>query len=60
MDSLQQLQGKNVEVIYQGIVYKGKLLGAGEAEVYLQTPSGRVTLPMSGITTVRALPSRKG
>lgn len=47
------LQGKEVEVIYQGIVYKGKLVGASDTEVYLQTLNDWVTLPMEEITDVR-------
>ncbi|MBI3805290.1 MAG: hypothetical protein HY282_16185 [Nitrospirae bacterium] len=53
MDRLQMLQGKEVEVIYQGIVYKGKLVGASDTEVYLQTLNDWVTLPMEEITDVR-------
>lgn len=47
------LQGKQVEVIYQGIVYRGTLVGASESEVYLQTLNDWVTLPMEDVTDVR-------
>ncbi len=60
MDDLQSLQNKEVEVTYQGIHYKGTLIGAGVAEIYLQTTSGQVELPMSGVTRIRAVPERKG
>ncbi len=60
MDQLEKLKGKQIEVTYQGILYKGKLLGAGMAEIYLQTPTGQIELPMSGVTRVRELPKRKG
>ncbi|MCG3111272.1 MAG: hypothetical protein MCM46_05545 [Candidatus Manganitrophus sp. SB1] len=53
MDRLQMLQGKQVEVVYQGIVYKGTLVGASESEVYLQTLNDWVTLPMEDVTDVR-------
>lgn len=53
MDRLQMLQGKQVEVVYQGITYKGKLVGASDSEVYLQTLNEWVTLPMEGVTEVR-------
>lgn len=56
MDNLQELQGKDVEVTYQGLLYKGKLIGTGMSEIYLQTLTRQVELPMSGITRVRALP----
>lgn len=53
MDRLQMLQGKQVEVVYQGIVYRGMLVGASESEVYLQTLNDWVTLPMEDVTDVR-------
>lgn len=53
MDRLQMLQGKKVEVVYQGIVYRGTLVGASESEVYLQTLNDWVTLPMEDVTDVR-------
>jgi len=59
MDPLQKLQGQSIELTYQGMRYTGKLLGVGEAEIYLQTRSGQVALPMSGVSDVRALPQRK-
>lgn len=60
MDALQNLKGKSVEIVYQGIIYKGKLIGASGTEVYLQTSSNQMVLPMSGITSVREIPKRKG
>lgn len=53
MDILQALQGKEVEVVYQGTTYRGKLVGAGENEIYLQTLQEFVTLPMEDVTEVR-------
>lgn len=55
MDQLQLLEGKQVEVVYEGMIYRGKLVGASESEVYLQTLNDWVTLPMEGITDVRAV-----
>lgn len=56
MDILQTLQGKEVEVIYQGIVYRGKLIGAGEDEIYLQALNESFTLPMESIAEIREAP----
>jgi hypothetical protein len=53
MDSLQKLLHKKVEVSYQGICYYGILAFTGEDEVYLQTTTDWVTLPMSGISDIR-------
>jgi uncharacterized membrane protein len=52
-DQLELLKGQQVEVIYNGIVYRGLLVGATEDEVNLQTLTDWVMLPMDGITTVR-------
>jgi hypothetical protein len=56
--SLYELKGNRVEVLFQGLAYTGKLIGFGETDVYLQTLSHRVVLPMSGITEIRALQKR--
>ncbi|MFQ5780209.1 MAG: hypothetical protein ACE5HN_05420 [Nitrospiria bacterium] len=52
MDYLHSLQGKNVEVVYNGIMYKGRLAGASEGEVHLQTLNDWIVLPMENITEV--------
>lgn len=54
MDVLEKLRGKEVLVTYEGILYRGTLTGASESEVYLKTQFDWVTLPMEGITDVRA------
>ncbi|HEY5649759.1 MAG TPA: hypothetical protein VIU33_09680 [Nitrospiria bacterium] len=53
MDELESLKGQQVEVSYNGVLYKGELSGASESEIYLKTASDWVTLPMSGITSVK-------
>lgn len=52
-DSLQLLKGQQVEVVYNGMIYKGRLTGASGQEIYLETSEQRVSLPMEGITDVR-------
>jgi len=59
MDQLQTLQGKAVALLYQGMRYTGKLLGADDEQIYLQTRSGQVALPISGVSDVQALPQQK-
>ncbi len=59
MEDIQQLIGQEVELTYLGINYKGKLIGAGASEVYLQTLTNQVELPLSGVTKIQALPERK-
>ncbi len=53
-DELVTLQGREVEVVYEGMVYRGRLVGADETDLYLATPAGSCTLPLSGISSVRA------
>lgn len=52
-DTLEALKGQQVEVIYNGVVYRGQLVGATEDEINLQTGTDWVMLPIDGITTVR-------
>jgi hypothetical protein len=52
-DTLEALKGQQVEVIYNGVVYRGQLMGATENEINLQTGTDWVMLPIDGITTVR-------
>ena len=56
MDELERLKGQQVELIYNGITFRGLLIGASGEEVYLKTTLESVTLPMSGITIVKKAP----
>ncbi|MEO6666488.1 MAG: hypothetical protein ABIO65_06930 [Nitrospiria bacterium] len=53
-DELMRLQGQEVEVVYDGLVYRGRLVGADETDLYLVTAAGSCTLPFSQISSVRA------
>jgi len=53
MDDLENLMGQKVEVIYEGIVYRGVLMGAGDDEIHLQTLMEWVSLPLDGVATIR-------
>ena len=53
-DELESLKGQSVEVIYNEVIYRGTLTGASEDEVYLQTSTQWLSLPMEGITQVHA------
>ena len=52
-DQLDVLKGQQVEVVYNGLIYRGKLMGATEDEVSLLTVTDWVMLPMTGISDVR-------
>ena len=53
MDELESLKGQKVEVIYEGIVYRGVLIGASEDELHLQTLMEWVSLPLERIASVK-------
>lgn len=53
-DDLTALRDREVEVIYEGVLYRGRLVGADEADLYLVTTAGSVTLPLASISSVRA------
>jgi hypothetical protein len=58
IDLIESLRGQSVEICYQGTIYRGILNGASESEVYLQTTQDWVSLPMEGITSIRAAGER--
>ena len=53
VDRLQQMLNKKVDVMYEGLRYRGVLVWAGEDDLSLQTETDWVTLPMSGISDVQ-------
>ncbi len=53
-DELTVLQGREVEVVYEGILYRGRLVGADETDLYLVSTAGSFTLPLASISAVRA------
>ncbi len=53
MDELEKLKGRHVEITYNGVLYRGTLVGADEDEVSLKTQNVWLALPMNGISAVR-------
>ncbi|HEY4485662.1 MAG TPA: hypothetical protein VI702_04980 [Nitrospiria bacterium] len=53
MDQLESLKGQAVELMYNGVIYRGVLFGASEEEIYLKTSTDWITLPMEGITSLK-------
>lgn len=47
------LVGKIVDVQTQGMTYTGKLIEVGEAEVYLESESGWIVIPVDSIAFIR-------
>lgn len=53
-DDLTALRDREVEVTYEGVLYRGRLIGADETDLYLVTTAGSFTLPLASISSVRA------
>ncbi len=47
-----EMIGKNVTVHANGITYKGKLVEINEQEVYLESESGWITIPVTQIEQI--------
>ena len=52
-DELENLMGQKVDVIYEGIVYRGILVGTSNDEIYLQTAMEWVSLPLDQVGSVK-------
>jgi hypothetical protein len=52
-DEIEALKGKTVEVMANGLLYEGILIGASEESISLQTSSNWLELPMEQITWLR-------
>lgn len=50
---IRYLIGKDVEVVANGIVYRGRLIEVGSQEVYLKGDSGWITLMTADIDEIR-------
>ncbi|MBI5055470.1 MAG: hypothetical protein HZB61_02455 [Nitrospirae bacterium] len=51
---MQELIGKQVEVITVDVTYRGTLVGIGETEIYLQAEEGWIVVPVDKVVDVRA------
>ena len=52
---MQELIGKQVEVLTADIVYRGILVEIGETEIYLQAENGWIMVPVDRVVDVRAV-----
>ena len=53
MPDIREMMGKEVEVIANGMSYRGKLIEVSDTEVHLKGELQYVSLPISGVTEVR-------
>jgi hypothetical protein len=49
---MQDLVGKKVEVLALETTYKGRLIEIGETEVYLESESGWIMIPVEKIISI--------
>ena len=52
---LQILKGKEVEVDFHGMIYKGVLLDTSADEIFLKTEASLLSLPMDEVSDMRPL-----
>ncbi len=52
---MEELKGKEVEIITADIIYRGILTGATDDEVYIQTDSGWLAVPFDKIADIKAV-----
>ncbi len=52
-DEIEMLKGQTVEVMANGLLYKGVLIGASDETISLQTPMQWLEIPMEQITSLR-------
>lgn len=52
MPNIQEMIGKEVEVIANGVQYRGVLIEVSDQEVHLKTPMQWISLPASSVSTI--------
>lgn len=53
MPDIREMIGKEVEVIANGVLYRGVLVEVSDAEVHLKTSMQWLTLPASAVTSIK-------
>ncbi|HEX9021133.1 MAG TPA: hypothetical protein VF903_07720 [Nitrospirota bacterium] len=53
MPDIQSMIGKEVEVIANGMKYRGVLIEVSDAEVHLRGPMQWIALPASAVSSVK-------
>ncbi len=53
MPDIQSMIGKEVEVIANGMTYRGVLIEISDSDVHLKSPMQWISLPSSSVSTVR-------
>lgn len=58
MPDIRDMIGKDVEVMANGVQYRGILIEVSDAEVHLKTSMQWLALPVPGISSIRPVPAR--
>ncbi len=53
MPDIQEMIGKEVEVIANGVSYRGVLIEVSDTEVHIRTSMQWLALPASSVTSIR-------
>jgi hypothetical protein len=53
MPDIREMIGKEVEVIANGVTYRGVLIEVSDTEVHLKTSMQWLTLPAAAVTGIR-------
>ena len=56
---IKYLVGKDVEVVANGIIYRGRLIEVGMEEVYLKGDTGWITLMTADVDDIREMEAPK-
>jgi hypothetical protein len=58
MPDIQTMIGKEVEVIANGMAYRGVLIEVSDADVHLRTSTQWVSLPVSSVSAIKPVGER--
>jgi hypothetical protein len=53
MPDIREMIGKEVDVVANGVSYRGTLIEVSDTEVHIKTSMQWLTLPVSAVTSVR-------
>ena len=59
-DRLEALKGEEVVVVYRGLRYRGRLIGASDDTLDLKAETQWLALPLDGITSVERVTGSSG
>ncbi len=58
MPDIREMMGKEVELIANGVAYRGVLIEVSDAEVHIKTSMQWISLPASSVTSIKPAENR--